>query len=1366
MNTFIFAKICFVCYNIKNIFLKIFMEKKEKINESQEKNNHKKVDIKNLFLKEFWKFVLFSKDKNKILEEIVNKKSIDESEILKKSLEKFKKANINENIKNFDLSKLNISELKRELAKEFVSLDNVREIYFDYILKNYDLEDKDIKKIQSSDEFKLLNNYQIENLLKNESENVNFLSKILNKKIKTKNEITFFKNLKDKEIEQRLNEVGKKSPDLLKNLKIALLNISEWKANSEDFKFLFWSNFLKDEEKKEILEKFIPYLSLWEARDYWLLSKEELGEFKKKFIEKYLENLEWSDKDLKSKLFEFLSEYDIKAPSYVFLQNSWDLTKLIENYDFSGIANTLKKEFNKHWEDKENNVEILKDFWIDIKKLKKENVIEIIIPEKTEDGKTTDFNESYFFEIKDIDNKWLVLKDIWKNEDIHYNWETKKLSFKQLVESLHKKSWKIKLYTKKEFKEIISDENSKFDIDSSFEFKYNFNDEVEKEKAKKEILDYLNNEKKKIKQELEDLEAWVGEYAWLDKDKKIEKQKELEKKLENIDLEIVDVKEDKIWEEELLWEYNFVKFLEELDYLDKKGKNIGFWKWVFIEKWKWLFDSKDEWGWAYEVVDILKDEWKIKLKSLAWVELVDFETFLKVFKKDKFKRIKKVENFEEILNNKLTDTNWKNVKLDNWKLIQKDVEYNWEKKDREIKFLIWNKTDKIVKINEINQDRVKVEFWRIKDLNEKEKKSKKYNVKDDIHEIELWDEVEISLTELNKYIEDFELFPDWKIWHQKLKKESPRDIQNKIKWSFSTRLFNKYSISELVAWAKLMVSGIEEYLKKWNDIHAAKFALWLWQILPEEIRADLKIKVEREEAEAMDKAIDGLSKVDSPIATARIKKWLLNKDTPEYKKEAWLMFMLQKYGVLYAKELTEYQWKFLWYEAFGWRVWDELYNSVKEESERNNVPFSEEKLMHMLLKKQCKWLLKPERRSRLHKDYEWKWKTWVKEEFEKWYDDASKKRNAGEMVKGWMDEAFWGTIPNAIWWFKKAVERWDTPEVMSEWFFSLMYSWVLWEQDENLLVKLKDLWDWDGLPIIMIRFASNKWDIDFFNRTVLELSKRIQEVNKDKFPNIYNEAKEIFDEVLAWKWTEKERLKKTQNFWKKYSEPLTRALFFQDIWKSDTSKTDKIILLEKDKNPIFKKYYDTVRVFTWISWAFNKDLMDDESGEHWLWGLNHNEIIKRFFRMDSWRSIPSRNISVVERLWKKISEDINSVKDKNMEIKWWDNIENKRKYLKLILRDIFAWFITNHPDRLFLKKYVEASPFKDDMKKWWVNEEIISKFLNYSSWEILGWARWSDEIIDHIIDNILSWEEKHLVEKNPIFNTIDEIKEEVEDSIK
>jgi len=58
------------------------------------------------------------------------------------------------------------------------------------------------------------------------------------------------------------------------------------------------------------------------------------------------------------------------------------------------------------------------------------------------------------------------------------------------------------------------------------------------------------------------------------------------------------------------------------------------------------------------------------------------------------------------------------------------------------------------------------------------------------------------------------------------------------------------------------------------------------KILPDELEADLLIKVERAEDESMEKEIEALGKVDSPIATARIKDWLLNKNTPEFKKEA------------------------------------------------------------------------------------------------------------------------------------------------------------------------------------------------------------------------------------------------------------------------------------------------------------------------------------------------------------------------------------------------------------------------------------------------------------------------------------------------
>jgi hypothetical protein len=48
----------------------------------------------------------------------------------------------------------------------------------------------------------------------------------------------------------------------------------------------------------------------------------------------------------------------------------------------------------------------------------------------------------------------------------------------------------------------------------------------------------------------------------------------------------------------------------------------------------------------------------------------------------------------------------------------------------------------------------------------------------------------------------------------------------------------------------------------------------------------------------------------------------------------------------------------------------------------------------------------------------------------------------------------------------------------------------------------------------MIRFASNKGDIDFFNKFILELSSRISEVYKDKYPDIYKNALDIYNSVL------------------------------------------------------------------------------------------------------------------------------------------------------------------------------------------------------------------------------------------------------------
>ena len=54
----------------------------------------------------------------------------------------------------------------------------------------------------------------------------------------------------------------------------------------------------------------------------------------------------------------------------------------------------------------------------------------------------------------------------------------------------------------------------------------------------------------------------------------------------------------------------------------------------------------------------------------------------------------------------------------------------------------------------------------------------------------------------------------------------------------------------------MLMTSIEETLKKWNDLHAAKSALAFWKFLPKELKEELQIKVEKAESESMDNELD------------------------------------------------------------------------------------------------------------------------------------------------------------------------------------------------------------------------------------------------------------------------------------------------------------------------------------------------------------------------------------------------------------------------------------------------------------------------------------------------------------------------------
>jgi hypothetical protein len=389
--------------------------------------------------------------------------------------------------------------------------------------------------------------------------------------------------------------------------------------------------------------------------------------------------------------------------------------------------------------------------------------------------------------------------------------------------------------------------------------------------------------------------------------------------------------------------------------------------------------------------------------------------------------------------------------------------------------------------------------------------------------------------------------------------------------------------------------------------------------------------------------------------------------------------------------------------------------------------------MYVFIKKQCKdnWYAWIKRRSRLHKAFKGTWPPWVEDEMKTGHVDASDERTPRAMVDGWIGEMMGWTTSNAVWWFQKAIERGWTLEEMSEGFFTLLYSGAIYNVDQKTYLKIKWLWDWEGMPMIMARFSSYKSDMQLFNSTVFELSKRIWDEYPDEFPGIKEEAEKLFDDAKWNVWSDVSRIKRAQAFWKKYWTPLARALNMAHTWDTSYSKTDKVIYLESETNPIFKKYYDSTRKFA-IEWTFKKELMEDAMWYTWVTWLNTNHVTKQFLKMDVWGSMKEWPAAVL--VWKNISKDIKSVPSMDLDI------NTKKRYLLKALRDITSWFIANHWWREdALKAYNNnTSDIWQDLNSWGIN--IYDDLWEFSPWQIEDESNGViNEILNKVVNNILSW---------------------------
>lgn len=91
-------------------------------------------------------------------------------------------------------------------------------------------------------------------------------------------------------------------------------------------------------------------------------------------------------------------------------------------------------------------------------------------------------------------------------------------------------------------------------------------------------------------------------------------------------------------------------------------------------------------------------------------------------------------------------------------------------------------------------------------------------------------------------------------------------------------------------------------VKEGQESKANHFALHVFgKVLPEDAKIDLQSRIEQTEKKEMDEHLSRLKGINSALAVKQIEKWLKDKRTPEYKKEAGLMYMLEKYGALCCK---------------------------------------------------------------------------------------------------------------------------------------------------------------------------------------------------------------------------------------------------------------------------------------------------------------------------------------------------------------------------------------------------------------------------------------------------------------------------------
>lgn len=1314
------------------------------IDNSVEKQSKSEIKSNNVFLQKFldtkkvdWDF------ENDYLDSIFDSRII--SWDLKKDLEDFKASESKFSL--IDLEKLTISDLKIFLSWKYNTLNWKRKKAELAIISDYDISDSEYKN-NVLPEIKKLNDRELSDF--------NFVIKA-----EEKDKVWAF-DRRDKKISDFLKSIYKEKNIPKKKEKVDILTwivdyisgltyAEKKKLNKENDKILWelssidtsrglnstsdlsiLSSILKLKNipfgiKEKIVADYFPQVTLSEAKQFGL-STRAFNDEKEKIVSEYFsaEYIEanWIKKILKDINF---NDDDVVINTVDLLVKSKNIKSIINNdllnnsilSSYISRSNIeLEKELLKESENIDNDLEWFKN---KLSKLDKVTWSEkfrpwsyIIVKQKTSLDSSTGWRNSkvnkweaiVYLKISGIsDNTWLVtLSEKWVNT--FYNWIPEKEDWKtfasilNFIENANPEAWidwisSFEIINKDELDtKLLSGEIEKWrDVD--------FSDKLEWEKI------ISNLEWQKVDKIDELTKKYESEWKSIS---------EINELIEN-DSEIIDLQE-KLKKAENLDKDEIIKQISEVDSWFNSSK-------YDFDVWTTFTTKKANWNFYYTIAsfDQSVPGWKLIVADAFWksVELTFIE-FINAFI-DQNCRItstssKNMSDFSSMfaLIRDDEDIKWKWA-MSWWNFTFKDkwilrTNTNNEKDQTGIiyDYLVAESWEELIQIHSTSWNEVVVSFWEYKEETYDDDVESKWIKKGDVKNKSFWVDSKkytITIWELYSRISNFKLRPRC-LDEEKDVIEDKSDWPD-IKWHFWSRFFKRMSIAEIMQWGKVWLDSIENYLKEWREENAAKFASWvLWKVLPTDLKNDLISRVESSQKKRQDESIQKLKDVDSWPATKMIIWWLRNKDVPEHKKEAWMIFMLEKYWVLYAKKLTKHKWSFLWYEAMWGKIWDKLYNDIKHQMEVvEGMPFTEEHLLFVLINKQCRWDLHPKRRSRVHKEYNRFRNQWKEEEAKTWEQDASNKRTVEWRVKYVFWEIEWGTYPNGRWWYSKVIEKWWPHDVLSEVPFVTMFSWVAYwfEQDEldqwkNCVIKWHLVW--------VTKFMWYLKDINLFNDTVLEVAKIIEKEWWGRHKWIYNAALEVFSNQKKVEW-DKDKITRGQAFYKYYWSVLSNAMNMLNV--SDTSADSQysdLIVTHKDKvwdrewNWKLKEYYN--RFHVWEEFMFdNEDLMTDSFYEAWTTWMDIKKATTDVLWLGNWATLRKKRSAPI--VWREITNAFSA-----MATKHYDCEDDRKVKMKHELRWMIAWFIENNWwSEEYITSYNTPGFMFSRLNEWWVYLKDISE---------------------------------------------------------